>query len=72
MRYVGRAKLVSKGELNPEDAAKWEAIDRKLISLHQDTQELLWYSRRRLSREYASSEQGLGKHPKNPEGEEME
>jgi hypothetical protein len=47
---------------------KWASIDEKLLSLHRNTKELLWYSRRRLSREYASSEEGLGKYPREEVG----
>lgn len=61
---------MSKGVLSADDASKWAVIDDKLASLHRNTKELLWYSGRRISREYASSEEGLGKYPKGREGED--
>lgn len=64
---MGTDKLVSEGQLSADDAEKWKAIDSHLLSLHQNTKELLWHSRRRISRDYASSEDGLGKYPKQPE-----
>lgn len=59
----GRADLVRNGALSEVDAAKWKQIDDRLLSLQEDTKELLWHSRRRISREYASSSEGLGKYP---------
>ena len=61
---LGLEKLVASGQLSTEDAAKWKDIDSKLLSLHRNTKELLWFSKRRISREYASSPDGLGKQPK--------
>lgn len=68
--YIGRGELVEKGVLSAEDANKWAVIDDKLASLHGNTKELLWYSGRRISREYASSEEGLGKYPKGKKGDD--
>ena len=62
---MGTETLVSEGAISSEDAAKWKEIDAHLLSLHQNTKELLWHSRRRISRDYASSEDGLGKYPKS-------
>lgn len=61
---LGLEKLVSSGQISSDDASKWAEIDRQLLSLHQNTKELLWFSKRRISREYASSPEGLGKQPK--------
>lgn len=49
---------------------RWSDMDKNLLALHQNTKELLWYSGRRISRDYASSESGLGKFPKTqPSGD---
>lgn len=68
--HIGIAKLVSSGELAPADASKWESINSKLLSLQKDTKELLWYSKRRITRDYASSAEGLGKVPTTGPGEQ--
>ncbi len=62
---LGLNRLVSSGEISDIAAEKWASIDKRLLALHRDTKELLWHSRRRISRDYASSEDGLGKYPKN-------
>lgn len=60
---LGREQLVDSGALSEADAEKWKSIDDHLISMQEDTKQLLWHSRRRITREYASSPDGLGKYP---------
>lgn len=54
-------QLVASGEISVDDAAKWREIDREVLSLHTNTKELLWYSNLRLTREYSTSPEGLGR-----------
>ena len=54
-------QLVVSGEISVVDAAKWREIDREVLSLHTNTKELLWYSNLRLTREYSTSPEGLGR-----------
>jgi hypothetical protein len=61
----GTNELLRQKTISPEDAVKWRELDRQLLSMHQNTKELLWYSKRRISRDYASSEDGLGKYPRS-------
>jgi hypothetical protein len=65
IQRLRREKTVCEAEL-----LRWSEIDRNLLALHQDTKELLWYSGRRISRDYASSESGLGKFPKTQPSED--
>ena len=69
---LGTNELLRQKNIYPEDAEKWREIDRQLLSMHQNTKELLWYSKRRISRDYAASEDGLGKFPRteNTENED--
>jgi hypothetical protein len=62
---LGVNRMISSGELSESDAEKWRSIDARLLPLQRDTKELLWHSRRRISRDFASSEEGLGKYPRN-------
>jgi len=60
---LGLDDLVKSGKVSEVDAAKWAEIDSRLLSLHSNTKELLWHSRRRISRDYSASPEGLGKTP---------
>jgi hypothetical protein len=66
---LGLDQLVKSGHVSEDDARKWAEIDSRLLGLHENTKELLWYSRRRISREYAASPDGLGKTPKSLDDE---
>ena len=66
---LGLQQLLKTKLISAEDAKKWAEIDSRLLGLHENTKELLWYSRRRISREYASSPDSLGKPPKPSEDE---
>jgi hypothetical protein len=61
---LGLQDLVRSGALSNEESEKWAIINSKMFSLQGDTKSLLWYGRRRISREYAASPDGLGKTPK--------
>lgn len=61
---LGRTELLRAGTLSEDEAARWKSIDEKLIGLQENTKELLWHSKRRITREYASSPDGLGKYPR--------
>lgn len=67
---LGSRRLSSRKSASDADVIKWRDIDKGLLGLHQDTKELLWYSRRRISRDYAASESGLGKYPKPDSSED--
>ena len=60
----GLQDLVHSGSLTEEDSKKWEEINSRILAFQEDPKSLLWFSRRRISREYAASEDGLGKTPK--------
>ena len=62
---LGLQDLVNSGSLSNEDSQKWAQINSRLLSLQEDPKSLLWHSRRRISREYAASSDGLGKTPKD-------
>jgi hypothetical protein len=62
---LGLQDLVRSGSLTNEESEKWADINSKIFSLQNDTKSLLWFSRRRISREYAASPDGLGKAPKD-------
>ncbi len=62
---LGREHLVNSGVLTNSEAERWKAIDEKLIALQENTKELMWHSHRRITREYASSPDGLGKFPRS-------
>ena len=61
---LGIQDLVKAGSISSEDSRKWTLINERMLALQSDPKPLLWYSRRRLSREYAASPDGLGKVPK--------
>ena len=61
----GLHDLVRSGNLSEDDSRKWAEINSRVLSLQEDPKSLLWYSRRRLSREYAASADGLGKSPRD-------
>ena len=62
---LGTEQLVASGQLTQEDAEKWRAVDAKLLCMQENTKELLWFGKRRITRDYASSPEGFGKQPKS-------
>ena len=67
---LGLQRLASRENMGESDVHKWETLNKKSLELHRNTKELLWHSRRRISRDFASSEDGLGKFPKREAEEE--
>ena len=61
---LGLQDLVNSGNLSEDDSVKWAEINSRLLSLQQDPKSLLLHSRRRLSREYTASPDGLGRTPR--------
>ena len=61
---LGTNQLVASGQLSEEDARKWREVDGNLIAMQENPKDLLWFGKRRITREYASSPEGFGKHPK--------
>jgi hypothetical protein len=61
---LGLQNLASQEHMTLEEIEKWALLNERCLEVHRNTKELLWHSRRRVSRDFASSEDGLGKYPK--------